>query len=652
MGKYKELSEFIIKNVGGKENINKLTHCVTRLRFNLKDNSLINEEELMNHSGIVTVQSAGGKFQVVVGTHVADVYSEILELTGISNNNEEDNEEKKGGLNKLIDIITKVITPVISLLVAGGLIQGITAILIATNLLTQNDGAYFILRAMGQAVFYFFPIILGYTSAKTFKMSPFVGMILGAALIMPELLPNLTEGDSLYTLFSGTILESSIYKTFFGIPIMFPEYGYTTTVIPIIFSTFFASKIEHFFKERISPLMAHDLVPFLTIFISVPITILVIGPITNIASLLIETGVTGLNNFSPILTAIVVALIYQPLVVLGLHWPLITIAITNLANTGSDYLMATWFPASFAQMAVVLAVMIRTKSRQRKAMGVPALISCVFCIIEPAIYGFTLPIVKRFAYSMIGATIGGVIITLFSADMFAFSFGFLGFASFINPNNGNISGVFVSLIAVAISMLVSFALTYFTFNEDPADEKEIMEKPKKTYKDYEVNSPLKGTVSALGNALDDIFSSESMGKGILVYPAEGKIYAPFDGTLTTMFPTGHAIGITNSDKNIELLIHVGVDTVELDGKYFHPKFKQGDIVKQGDILLEFDIDSISKAGYKTETAIIVTNSSDYLDVIETDNLGVDELSPLLTLIPFKEKGKEFIKNNIREEIVS
>ena len=641
MAKYDVLTDEIIKYVGGKENVVGVTHCLTRLRFSLKDMSRVDEKALLNLEGVVTAQSAGGQYQVVIGSHVADVHSVLIGKLGISGGAAvlATDAPKKGFLNRIIEIITKVITPVLNVLIATGLIQGTLALLTALGVIQTTDGAYILLNAMGNALFQFFPIILGYTSAKAFNMSGYVGMLIGGIMVFPGMTESLAGGDALYTLFNGTIFQTAVYKTFFGIPIMFPATGYASTVIPIIFANYFASKVEYFFKERIPSIIGFTLVPFLTLVIAAPVVILVVGPIANFASLLITAAVTGLYDISPILTAIVVAFFYQPLVILGLHWPLITLAITNYVGTGNDYMLPMIYTASFAQTAVVVAVYVRTKSKRLKGVCIPAIISGLFCIIEPAIYGVTLPVKKRFAFSMLGGVVGAAILAALDVRMYAISVGVLGIVGFLNPAGGPATGLIIAVVATAAAMATAFLLTYFTFGKDEADalsdghaQEGASIKP--LYDKIQLMSPMKGDVLPLEKAEDAAFSKGALGKGVLVLPKEGKVVAPCDGELTTLFDTGHAIGIT-ADSGLEILIHVGKDTVQLEGKHFRKVMKQGDRVKRGDVIVEFDIAAIEALGYNLETPVLVSNSDQYLEVIPAKASTVDYFDSIVTVIPFQ-----------------
>ncbi len=644
MNRYDGLCDFIVKNVGGKENISGVTHCMTRLRFSLEDMGKIDEKELLKDAEIITAQKSGGKYQIVIGTHVGDVYEELMGKLNL-NRQEGDaagGKEKKKLIYRMVDVITAVVTPTMGIMTACGLVQGVLAILNVAGVVGGEDGAYYILNALGQSIFYFFPIILGYTSAKTFKMDPFVGMLLGATMVMPELLPALTTGDPIFTVFSGTIFESSVYKTFLGIPVMFPVQGYTYSVIPVIFATYFASRLEHKLKDVMHPLLQHDMVPFVNLIVSVPVTMLLVGPVINVLCEAISNSVTTMYNFSPMLTSFIISVTYQPSVILGLHWPVLTLNLQNLAAYGQDYLQSMMITASFAQMAVVFAVFLKTKSKKRKSMAIPALISDAFCIIEPSIYGFTLPVVKRFVYCMVGGVAGSLILTAFSCDMYAYTWGIFAFAGFINPADGNLKPMLIAVIAIGVTVLLSFCLTYFTYNEDPADLEEIAgweeekrrnTEKKKSIKNIQVYSPVKGMMKSLEKSENKSFSEGRIGQGVMIEPSEGKVYAPVDGVLSMVFLTRHAIGITSED-GVEILIHIGIDTVEMNGEGFTVLKNQGDDIKKGELLLEFDLDMLEKRGYHMETAVVISNSAEYLDVLEADAGQIAPQDLLLTVIPY------------------
>lgn len=639
MEKYQDLVTFILKNLGGKENVLSVTHCMTRLRFTLKDDSLVRRDEVVKSPEVMSAQFASGRFQVVVGTHVAEVFQVVQ--ANLNGKTVAVEEEKKGLVSTLIDTITKVITPVLGILTASGLLQGILALLTATHVLSVNDGAYIILHGMGQAVFYFLPVTLGYTSAKAFKMNPFVGMMLGATLLIPELFTGLASGDALYTLFKGTLFQTPVYNTFFGIPILFPATGYQYTVIPIIFIVYVGSKIEKWLKKVVPAVIAHNVNSFLTILLTVPLAILIVGPVTNVLSSLISAGVSGLYGISPVITSLVVALLYQPLVIFGLHWPISAIGISNLAQSGVDYIFPMSFTANFAQTAVVLAVFLRTRSKDQKALAIPAMVSGLFCIIEPAIYGFSLPVKKRFAFSMIGGAVGSLILALSGTKMFAMSFGVLGFAAFINPKTGSMNGVILAIIASVATAAVAFILTYLTFKKD---EDVVELETKKLVQAEVLVSPLTGRIKPIESAADPSFSSKALGKGFVVTPETGEVVSPVAGTVEAIFPSGHAIGIT-SDTGIEVLIHIGIDTVELDGLGFKPQVKQGQLVKQGEKILEVDLEKITESGFSIESFVTVTNTDQFLDVLCQLDGRVNVNDKVMTVIPFNNQTELSMEAN-------
>ena len=604
MRKFKQLAEFIVEHVGGVDNIVDFTHCMTRLRIKVKNNDLVKKEDLDNHEGIISTTFAGGRFQVIIGNTVEDVFKELKLIVGQQNESNVSVENKKGLLNRFTDTITKIITPTLGVLVSAGLIKGLLALLSAVGWVTPGTGTYVIINAIGDAIFYFFPIVLGYTSANAFGLDSFIGMIIGASLIYPGVLETFSGGEAIFEFLAGTPFAAQAYGNFFGVPVIFPMMGYASTVIPIILINYFAAKVEKQLKQVIPPIVGFAFTPFLTLMISVPLGFILIGPIANLASSLISWTTITLFEVSPLLTAIVVGLIYQPLVIFGLHWPLILLAITNFTTLGYDYLWPMMFTASFAQTAVVVAVGLRTRDKKEKSMSIPATISGLMCIIEPAIYGFTLPIKKRFAFSAIGATVGGVIITLMNARMYTLAIGLLGFVGYVNPN-GDLRNVYIAVFATLVTMVIAFALTYFTF-EDSQKKKNLKDNQKTVI----VSSPMIGTVKPIEEISDKTFASEALGKSFAIVPASGLVVAPFDGEVVSLFPSKHAIGLRDH-QGIELLIHIGIDTVQLKGKHFDSHVQQGSVVKKGDRLISFDYEAIIKAGFEADTAIIFTNHKQF-----------------------------------------
>lgn len=620
---YEKLVKEILKDVGGKENINGLTHCITRLRFNLKDEEKANTEELKEVPGVVTVVQSGGQYQVVIGNHVRDVYKEFIELSGLLTETEVV-KEKKGLLDSFIDIISGIFTPVLGLLAATGMIKGLNVLFVSLGWFTNTSGTYAILQAAGDCFFYFFPIFLGYTAAKKFGLNQFVGMALGAALVYPAIAGLTASVEPLYTLFSGTIFESPIYITFLGIPVILMNYG--SSVIPIVVSTFFGSKLEKSLARIIPGILKSFLVPFLTVIIMVPLTFIIIGPIATWAGDLLGEFVLTIYNFSPIVAGIAVGAIWQVLVMFGLHWGIIPIAINNISVLGYDPVMVLGQATPFATAGAVLAVIIKSRNVSVRAIGIPAFISSLFGVSEPSLYGVTLPRKKPFIATLISASVGGLIMGIFGTKSFIMGgMGIFSLPNYISPESGIGSGFYGYVIAIVVAFVLSFILT-LTFLYDPKEDREAQnrrdnEKNKVESKkndlmtEVAVSLPIAGEVFPLSEIADAAFSTELLGKGLAVRPSEGKVYAPFDGTVETFFPTNHAVGLKSVD-GIELLIHIGMDTVNLEGKYFVPKVKQEDTIKKGQLLLEFDGKAIQEAGYSIDTPIVVTNTKKYLDVVE------------------------------------
>ncbi|MGL5314272.1 MAG: beta-glucoside-specific PTS transporter subunit IIABC [Peptostreptococcaceae bacterium] len=636
MRKYEQLAKDIIKNVGGKDNISSLSHCVTRLRFRLKDQSIANDDVLKSMDGVVTVMKSGGQYQVVIGNHVPDVYQEVCDLAGIGSDTQSSTEEApQGAFNKFIDIISGVFQPILGVMCAAGMIKGFNAIFVALGLYTQTDGMYMMLNAIGDSIFTYMPIILGYTAAKKFKLKPFVGMLIGAALCYPNIQLSALAGanEPLYTVFAGTMFESPVYMTFLGLPVIAMDY--TSTVVPVILISYLASKLEKIFSKIIPDVVKNFIVPMVVLLISLPIGFIVIGPIATFASNIVGNGFLALFNFSPILCGILTGLLWQCLVIFGLHWGLIPIAINNLMTMGFDTILVGAFAPSFAQTAVVAAMYFKLKDKKIKELCIPAVISGFCGVTEPAIYGITLPKKLPFIFSCIGGAAAGAVMGIFNVKGYVMGgLGIFGFPSYIQPETGDMSGLYAAVLAAVVAMVVGFVLTILFWKDDTVVEEnknESIKGNKNKAKKETIYSPIKGEIKSLENIQDAAFASGVLGKGVAIVPEEGKVVAPFDGTVMTLFPTKHAIGIV-SDNGCELLIHIGLNTVQLDGKYFETKVKQGDKVKKGQTLVTFDKEMIIKEGYSLETPVLVTNYTDYIDIVEKTQKSINKNEELITVL--------------------
>ncbi|MCC0784045.1 PTS glucose transporter subunit IIA [Clostridioides sp. ES-S-0108-01] len=632
--KYEGLAKEIIKNVGGKKNIISLVHCLTRLRFKLKDESKANTNTLKNMDGVVTVMKSAGQYQVVIGNHVPDVFATIMQLTELSSSQNSEEAEVKGVLNKFIDIIAGVFTPIISVLMATGVIKGINAIILATGIISKDTGTYQVLNAIGDSLFYFFPIFLGYTSAIKFKLKPFVGMAIGAALVYPGLNQLSTE-NPLFILFQGTAFESPVYSTFMGIPLIMGKY--TSSVIPVIFATYFASKLEKKMTKIIPQVVRNLMVPVIVLVTIIPITFIIIGPVSTWLSTLLGVLAMSFYNFSPIFAGVFIGAFWQIFILFGLHWGFVPIGMNNLATLGYDNVIILGTAIPLTTAGVLLAILVKTKDKSLKNIVIPALASSICGITEPALYGITLPRKKPFIITIICSAVAGMIMAMLGAKSYVFgATGVFAIPNFINPEVGIDSGFYAYLIAVGTATVLGFILTYLFGFKDEKDNniKEGNESKTSVEKNIwqeSILAPIQGEVKDLSEVEDEAFSKGILGKGVAINPSEGKVYSPVNGVVTTLFPTGHAIGIT-SENGIEILIHIGMNTVQLDGEHFIPRIKQDDEIKKGDLLLEFDISEIKKAGYSLITPVLVTNYENYLDIIETDEKEVSQEEELLKVI--------------------
>lgn len=465
MGKYEELAKSVIAEVGGPENISSVTHCITRLRFTLKDEAKANEEAIKKLKEVVTIVHAGGQFQVVIGNKVNLVYADVVEALGIQDTPAaEAPAEKKGFVNGLIDIISSCFAPVLGPMVACGLMKGINALLVfLLGASYSASGTYMVLNAIGDTMFYFMPIMLGYASSKKFGVNPVVGMLLGAALCMPALQASALSAKEI--LGSAGML-GDYYVTFLGIPMI--AANYTSTVIPVVVLCAFAGQVQKLAKKYVPELVQSFMVPFCVLIISVPVGLLVIGPVTQFLTNLLSDGFTALFNLSPLVTGIVLGFFWQVLIIFGLHWSAVPIAMINLAANGYDTLLMVTHPTVFAQAGALFAMFLKLKDKDKKMATVPALISAVFGVTEPSIYGFTLPAKTPFVASLVGGAVGNCIMCVMGAKRYIMGAGgIVGLVNYIAPD-GSMGGVVAAVIAMLAAIAVSFCMTFFLWKDESA----------------------------------------------------------------------------------------------------------------------------------------------------------------------------------------
>ena len=597
--KYEETAKQILHNVGGEENVSSLVHCATRLRFKLNDTSKANKEALESMDDVLSVVQGGGQYQVVIGSHVSDVYKEINKLADVEGNSSSPKENKESITAKIFDVISRSFSPLLGALAGAGMLKALLVVLTSLGWLSVESGTYSILSAAGNAVFYFLPIFLGITLAIRLGANPYVGGSIGAALLDPNLTGILAAGGS---------------TSFLGLPAIVVDYS--STVFPVFIAVCIYAAFENQLKKVIHKDLQMFLVPMLSLIVIVPFTILIFGPFGVYVGNGIGAAIEFLSERSGLLTGAVMGAGWTFLTLLGLHWGIVPIILSNVA-AGGDPLLSMLTGAVFAQIGVALGIFIKTKDKKLKTLaGSTMLPGALGGVTEPIIYGLILRYRKTLVYVAIAGAIGGAINGALGSQAVVF-----GFASFLtipgySPVAYHLTGALTALVLAILAVLV---LGYETKSKkaaaqnEPAAAGEMVASNQPLSKREELKSPLTGVVKALSEVNDQAFASEAMGKGIAIEPTVGEVVAPVEGIVTALFPTGHAIGITSSD-GAEILIHIGINTVQLNGQYFTPHIKQGDSVKQGELLVSFDLEKIKEAGYEVTTPIIITNTDRYLEI--------------------------------------
>lgn len=575
------LAKTIVANVGGKENIRGLRHCITRVRFRLVDENKANDEVLNHTDGIISIVKGGGEYMVVIGNYVGEVYEAVCKELGISENGivssmkDTSHDTKINPLMKVLNVVMGAVSPALDLICAGGVIKGILAILSMIGM-ASDSGIYMLLNAMGDAIFYFLPLYLGYNMAKNQGGEGFLGLLIGCILVYPAI--------------------NGVDINLFGYVV---NATYTSSFLPVILIVAIAVPVSKFIKQHVPVIVSGFLVPVLTILLVFPIGFAFVGPFANFVGGGINNIITSLMNISPIIGGMVFAGLYQVMVLFGIHSALTSFSFMNVLSGNPDPIMALSCYVCFAQIGVVLAMYIKSKDMKVKSVALPAFISGVFGITEPAIYGVTLPHIKMFVISCIGAAIGGAYIMATGITMYSFTgLGIVTILGMVTPNNPDF---FNAIMSAIVPFIVSFILAFLLYKENKKTNSKDVGMDKET-----IEAPVKGNIISLTEVDDETFSSRMMGQGIAIEPEEGKVYAPFDGVCVMLFETLHAIGL-KSKSGVELLIHVGINTVELEGKPFTAYIKSGESVTKGQLLLDFDIHAIREAGLSVVTPVIVTN---------------------------------------------
>ena len=620
---YEKLAVDIIDAVGGKNNIIKASRCATRLRLVLKETTNEAKENVSNLTGVITVVESGGQFQVVIGTHVGKVFDKVASELNLDSNAIED-APKASVLNRIIATMSAVFAPFIYILAAAGILQGCLILVNMANPSFSSTGTYEVLSFMSWAPFTFLPIFIAITASKHFKCNTFIAVACCAALVSPtwaEIASRIADGESI---------------KFLGISLA--ETTYTSSVLPPLFLVWILSYVEKFVDKRLPDVVKALFTPFICMIVMVPLTILAIGPLSDSLATGIANGYNYLYNLAPAVAAAVIGGLWQVVVIFGVHWGVTPMCLANYDLYGMDTFQAFQTMAVIAQAGAVLGVFIKARNKKTKNMALSAGITGIFGITEPAIYGVNLRFKKPFICGCIAGAIGAVVGSFFNIAYYAYAGlpGLLTVVNAITPNNSK--SIIGMLIGAAISFFGAIILVQVIgFGEKETEEKNenndvnVNEgQPILNMGIKEIKSPISGKVIELEKVNDPVFSSGAMGKGVAIEPIDNKVYAPFDGVIEFIADTKHAIGLL-SDDGVEVLIHVGMDTVKMNGKGFDVKTKVNSKVKAGDLLLEFDKSVIEKEGYSLITPIVITNADNYEDKQLNINKEVESGNTIINL---------------------
>lgn len=606
---YKKLAHDIIREVGGAKNIINATRCATRFRLVLKDTPKHAKEKISEMPGVITVVENNGQFQIVIGTHVGDVYAEAAEILHLDEGGQEAVQPKQNILNRIIATMSAVFAPFVYILVAAGLLQGA---LILINMVAPGfagTGTYEVLSFMSWTPFTFLPIFIAITASKHFKCNTFIAVLCCCALVNPS------WADMASRIAGGEAIR------FLGIELS--QTTYTSTVLPPLLLVWVLSYLEHFVEKKLPDTMKPLLTPMICFVIMVPATILLIGPVSAVTANGIAKGYNFLAAAAPALAGAIIGGLWQVVVIFGVHWGITPVNLANFEMNGCDTFQAFQTIAVVAQVAAAFGVFMKSRNKEFKSVALSAGITGIFGITEPTIYGVTLRLKKPFICGCVGGAVGAVVMSFFHSAYYAYA-GLPGPLTIVNAISKDAPMSFAGeLIGCAVAVVVAIVLIQVIGFDDPKSEAEDtpnledIESTANTEK--VVASPLNGKVIPLSEVKDEVFASEAMGKGCAVIPEEGKVYAPFDGKIVGLLDSHHAIGMESQD-GLEILIHVGMDTVKLEGKYFTCHIEEGQQVKQGQLLLEFDMQKIQQAGYDLITPVVITNSDEFKEIV-TDAYG-------------------------------
>lgn len=598
---YNDTAKNVLKDIGGADNVDSLIHCATRLRFTLKDDNLANDQAVENIPGVVGLVKGGGQYQVIIGPDVANVYNE-LQKEGLSDSNTQTKKKKKGFkgiLDTVLDYIAGSFTPILPIITAGGMIQVVLSLLITFNLLSDTSDTYLILMQVSQAAFYFIPMYLGHSVAKKFQINPYLGMMLAGVLLIPEM---------------GNLLSREGGVTLLGITLQ--PVTYSASVLPIFLGIWAMSYIDRFSEKIIPNSLKFVFKPLLTILITAPLVLIVLGPlgyvVGNYISIFIEFLSVNLGW-----AAVMVLGAFSPLLVMGgMHYALFPMLMTSFAANGYEMLVVPgMLAANMAQSGAAAAVAIKSKNTKMKQLASSASITALMGVTEPAMYGVHLKLKKPFLAVIIGGAAGGLYAGVTGLKSYALVSSLAALPSYLSTTANFVNAIITCIIGFVVAFAAAYVIGFEEAETDLAEEKvEKNQLNPSLVTKVNLSSPVKGEILSLADVNDSAFSSFALGKGFGVKPSEGKVYAPVEGVVSAVFPTKHAIGITTAE-NIEILIHIGINTVQLDGEFFTTHVEAGDQITKGQLLVDFDLAAIENKGYDTTTMVVVTNTAKFLDIL-------------------------------------
>lgn len=628
---YTRIAKDILENVGGKSNVTSVTHCFTRLRFVLKDESKAKKDVVEHLEGVISVVEAGGQFQVVCGAKVTKIYDEMVKLVGESGQEPAEEKKQKFNLNFVLQKISEIFTPLVPAIAAAGLIKGLLS---AAAKLPMFDAftatsTYTILNTASNIIFYFMPIFLAYTAAKALKCNEIIAMVIGAFLCHPTIDAMIQDVGTKSTIFGLPVIKKA-----FTIGESTKVFSYTESVIPIILAVIVLYFLEKWLKKVIPEILQIILVPGISLIVMVPVTLVVVGPVGIYVGYAIQWLYQALYSFSPILGGIVVGGLWGVCVIFGAHRALLPIGLNDVAISGTNTLMCFAGSANFSQAGAALGVMLKTKSVETKQVAAAATVSAALVgVTEPAIYGCNLRLKRPMICAVIAGAAGGAIMGIGRAVNTGFANnGVLTIMSYYGEGT-SLSQFIAYLIGIAVAFFGAAILTYMVGFDEVVPETEAapaapsLPDTDVTERDADVKigAPVEGKAVSLKETSDEVFASEALGKGIAILPEKGEVVAPADGTLAVLYPTGHALGFV-LDNGAELLIHIGINTVEMNGEGFEKFAKQGDRVKKGQKLVSFDIDKIRAKGYDPTVMVLVSNTDKFAGVtgVPAEHVSLDK----------------------------